>query len=319
MESFRLRPFKQGDEFSINEKFNLVFGLERTLEEWYWKFQPEKDGCGIMLSVDEKDDIVAQYAAIKMPVQIDDSLYHAGQPVDVFCLRFGGTIQQLIYVKTVREFFRCYGKPNQFPLLFGFPSKRHLRLGRLKLGYGEPVPVLVWRKPIGRKSSMFRNIGSVQSSCDASMIDRLWQRSVHRYPVSVIRNGDWVKRRYFERPDNNYLHLSLSKNDELHAWSVLQVSNDVARFVDLLWDGEDPQDLIDLEQEMENQARLRGVKNFEMWLSGDKSAEEIFANIGWVGREHPQLEMVARSFHPEIESNHFLNNFYLTLGGSDLV
>jgi len=70
---------------------------------------------------------------------------------------------------------------------------------------------------------------------------------------------------------------------------------------------------------MENQSRLLGTKNFEMWLAGDKRAEETFANIGWVRREHPQLEMVARSFHPEIDANHFLRNLYFTMGDSDLV
>jgi len=41
MSEFIIRPYQKGDEIAINNTFNQVFGTDRSIEEWYWKKQPE--------------------------------------------------------------------------------------------------------------------------------------------------------------------------------------------------------------------------------------------------------------------------------------
>ena len=44
------RPFRVGDEEAVNRGFNEVFRLERSMDEWSWKFPAEPDGRLIMLA-----------------------------------------------------------------------------------------------------------------------------------------------------------------------------------------------------------------------------------------------------------------------------
>jgi hypothetical protein len=34
--ALQIRPYREGDESRINEAFNEVFGLRRSLAEWSW-------------------------------------------------------------------------------------------------------------------------------------------------------------------------------------------------------------------------------------------------------------------------------------------
>ena len=52
------RPYRAGDEVAINDGFNRVFGLQRSLAEWWWKFAPDTTAPWIMLAFDEEGRIV---------------------------------------------------------------------------------------------------------------------------------------------------------------------------------------------------------------------------------------------------------------------
>ncbi|MCH7519247.1 MAG: hypothetical protein IH964_09490, partial [Candidatus Dadabacteria bacterium] len=54
-QSYIIRPYKKGDESSVNKGFNEVFQLKRSIEEWHWKYNPEHNGSSIMVAVDEKN------------------------------------------------------------------------------------------------------------------------------------------------------------------------------------------------------------------------------------------------------------------------
>ena len=146
--TFRLRPYRDGDGASINQGFNETFGHARSLEEWRWKFQPEAGGCSIVLAVDASDRVVAHFAVMRVAVQVDGRVRRAGYSVDAYCLKQPGARQERVYVKTVREFYRQYGTLEELAFLFGFPGERHMRFGRLRLQFADPVLVPVWRRSV---------------------------------------------------------------------------------------------------------------------------------------------------------------------------
>ena len=317
--AFRFRAYQPGDEVSINHHFNAVFELHRPLSEWGWKFQPEQDGCTILLGVNAKDEIIAQYAVIQTRMQMDGLVFRAGQPVDVFCLRQDGATQRRVYPKMVHEFFQRYGNPEHLPLLFGFPGKRALRLGQLKLGYGEPVPIRFWQREVTRRRLIWKK-RSPQGAPNLDAFERLWQRAAGRYAVSTIRDARWLKQRYLDRPNNPYVHICIPHEQDVQAWAVLRFEKNTAHWVDLVWDGSDSNVLRRLEERCVESARLAGASQMEMWLSGDAEAEAIFAGQGWQCLEHPlQLQLVARSFDPQIDAAHLIQHAYLTMGNADLV
>ena len=319
MEEFQLRPYREGDEHSINKGFNQVFGLQRTLEEWRWKFQPDVDGCRIMVAVDSEDKVVAHFSAILIRALVDGRILQGGQSVDVFCLRRPDAIRQKVYLKTVQEFYRRYGAPDRLAFLFGFPGERHLKLGQLRLQYSTPMPVPMWQRSVAARRVWWPRY-EVRNGFDSAAMDQLWRRSANRYPVCVVRESEWVERRYLSRPNNKYSHLTVWRKGLMQAWAVFQIARDAAQWIDLVWDGREPQALITLDNEIARIARSKGAKGVEMWLSGDEPVANILRSSGWERVEHPQqLHMTSVLFDSTLDRADLIRRFYLTMGDSDLV
>jgi hypothetical protein len=313
-----LRPYRDGDGASINQGFNETFGHARSLEEWSWKFQPEAGGCSMVLAVDASDRVVAQFAVMRVAVQVDGRLRRAGYTVDAYCLKQPGARQERVYFKTVREFYRRYGTLDELAFLFGFPGERHMRLGRLRLQFADPVLVPVWRRS-ARARRLWWPRYRVEARGDEAVIDALWTRAARRYPVSAVRDGAWAKRRYFSRPGNRYRHLTLWRRGVIHAWAVLDTAQDIGRWIDLVWDGDDPQALVALDEAVARAAAAAGAATLEVWLAGDEAAAAVLRARGWRLGHHPaQLQMTVVSFDPDLDGADLLRRFYVTMGDSDL-
>lgn len=317
MTDYTIRPYIKGDEVDINNKFNEVFGLNRSIEEWHWKFRPENSGSEIMVAVDENDHVFAHYAATLVDITVDGEVYRCGQPVDVYSVKQQGSVQHRLYLKTVKEFFKTFGAEDKIQLLFGFPSARVLKLGQIKLDYGDPVPVIVGNREIKKRRRIFKKIPK-NYDCDLDAIEELWHRCSHRYPVSVVRNADYIKKRYLNRPDNRYFYLTIKEGKETKVFSIFEYNRHVIKWIDLIWDGNNAEHLISMDDKIKEVTRLAGVAGNEMWIANDAETKEILIKRGWQFSPHHDLFLVAMSFHSELSSNQFINELYFTLGDSDL-
>jgi hypothetical protein len=317
-EEFIIRPYNKGDEASINHNFNRVFNLNRPIEEWNWKFDPDGYGSCIMIAVDENNKVFAHYAATLVDIRVNGQVYKCGQPVDVYSVKQTGSVQSRLYIKTVREFFKAFGAKDKIQLLFGFPSARVLKLGQIKLDYGEPVPVVVGRKKVKHRRFFFKRIPKF-SHCNQDAVEELWKRSCHRYPVSVVRDASYIKKRYLDRPHNKYFYLTIEDGEELRVFSVFEYNKSAIKWIDLIWDGCYIENLIAMDKLVEKVTRLAGVGYNEMWIANDQEAKDIFIKRGWTFTLHDDLFLVAMSFNPELKSNRFIKDFYFTMGDSDLV
>jgi hypothetical protein len=317
------RPYRAGDEVEINIGFNRVFGLNRSLGEWRWKYPAEPEGRWIMLALGSNGEVVGHYGAVPVRLKVDGCEVRAGQPSDVFTRREArhGLAAARTYIATVEAFFAQYGSPERLAVLYGFPGERALRLGLARLGYDQMPPQLVpvWRRSVGRRGWPLGRY-RVRVGFDPAAVDALWERSSERYPVSAVRNAAWVSRRFLGRPGVEYVHLTAWCGNCIVALAVLRMVGDVASWAELVWDGEDPRALAALDRAVVKLTRVAGGRSAEMWLGGDEAAEAAFTHLGWErGTHSANLVMVARSFHPEINVTGFAGRFYLTMSDADLV
>ncbi len=323
MDDERYRPYREGDEAQINEGFNEVFGLSRSLEEWRWKYQNEPEGRWIMLTVDARDRVVAHYGAVPVRLRVDSLDVRAGQIGDVFTrpeVRHGLAAAR-IYITMVQTFFARFGAPDRLAVLYGFPGERALRLGLARLGYDQmpPQPVPVWQRSVVRRGRWFSG-HSVRAGVDAVATNALWDVARERYPVATVRNAAWLLRRFCDRPGVKYVHLVARWRGHVAAVAVLRLAGERASWAELVWDGDDPRAIWALDRAVAGLARAAGSRTVEMWLGGDAAAERTFEDLGWSRGTHPHgLVMVARSFHPEINVAGFAGRFYLTMSDADLV
>jgi hypothetical protein len=317
------RPYRPGDEIQINDGFNRVFGLNRSLEEWRWKFPELPEGRWIMLAFDAQGSLLAHYGAVPVRLQVAGLTVRAGQPVDSFSLPEGrrGLGAAHTFQRTVEAFFSEFGGPDKLALLFGFPGEKHLRLGMRRLGYEQltPQPMIVWRRGVGRRGPRFTG-HTVRFDPDGGAVDALWARARARYRVAVERDAAWFGRRFLGRPGVDYLRIAAYQKGRPAALAIARVVGATVYLADLVWDGCSDRALTALDVAIDNLARLRGAVSIEMWLCGDRAAEERFTELGWKCSTHPAgLALVARSFHPGIDVTSFPGAFYLTMGDADLV
>jgi len=218
--AFDLRPYRAGDEASINEGFNDVFGLQRPVEEWMWKFRPDADGCRVFIAASDAQ-VVAHFAAQRVVVQVDGRSFMAGHTVDAYCRPLPDARRERLYIRTAEAFYQRYGAPGDLDFLFGFPGERHMRLGRLLLKFAEPVIVPVWRRRADhRQRSPWWTRYRVETGSHQALED-LWLRAKDRYPVAVVRDRARAHRRYDDHPSRRYVHLTVVRGGITHAWAVV--------------------------------------------------------------------------------------------------
>lgn len=322
-----IRPFEPGDEQAVNNGFNQTFRLERSLDEWAWKFPPQPDGRLIMLAEIE-DALVAHYSGMPVRFTIDGREWSGAQIVDVFSTRAArrGFTRKGVWVRTVEEFFSTFGDSGRANLLYGFPSPRPLRLGVLQLGYDsvEPQPITyLSRIPGEASSSRRRHLYRAELASDwEPRLDVLWQRVRGSYPVAVVRDADRALHRFAGHPTVHYHRFLVFPRFGRTpvGFVVFRSDEGRCRWVDLLWDHRHPGALELINHLSAGLAVQTGAEIEELWLNGDPAGQERLEARGFRPSEVPgQLVMVARAFDDEVDLAALDGRVYLTMADADLV
>ncbi len=323
----RMRPFCPGDEGAVNDGFNQAFSLERSMDEWAWKFPPQQEGRLIMLAEIESD-LLAHYAGVPVRFSIDEREWTAAQIVDVFSTRAArrGFTRKGVWVRTVEAFFETFGRSGRASLLYGFPSPRPLRLGVLQLGYDavEPQPIVyLSRLPGEASSSRWRHLFRAELAADwEPRLDDLWRRVRRSYPVAAVRDADRALHRFAGHPTVHYHRFLIFPRFGRApvAFVVFRTDEGRCRWVDLLWDHRHPGALELINHLSINLAAQTGAEIEELWLNGDSVGQKLIEGRGFARSEVPgQLVMVARAFDPDLDVTALDGRVYLTMADADLV
>lgn len=321
------RPFEPGDEAAVNDGFKRVFGRQRSLDEWSWKFPPEPGGRPIMLAL-RGEELLAHYAGAPVRFLVDGRVWPAAQNVDVYSTpaaraRFS---RRGLWVETAERFFAAFSASGRYPLLFGFPGRRSLRLGTLRLGYDAlpPQPVLLLRRAVGSPPRGWRQrLYRAELARDwEPRLDPLWERARAAYPVAVVRDAERALRRLAGHPQVRYHRfLVLPRlSTEAVAYVAFRSDGGVCRWVELVWDHGHPGALELVGHLASEVAGSTGASHEELWLNGDPEGLERLSRQGFAVSDEPNgLSMVARSFAPKLDVRALDGRVYLTMADADLV
>ena len=321
------RPFRPGDERVINDTFNEVFGTERPLEEWLWKFPWSPAGRSILLAF-AGEELLAHYAGIPVAFQVDGRVVDAAQIVDVFSTRAARRrfARKGVWVRTVERFFELFGEGGRHPLLFGFPGRRALRLGVLQLGYDAMAPqpiVQLARGPAAVRRSGRRWPYRAEPGRDwEPRLDRLWRRVRRDYPVAAVRDARRCLVRLAGRPGVRYHRFVILPrlSSEVVGFVAFRCDGGVCRWVDLVWDHDHPGAVETAAHLSAVLARRHGFEREELWLNGDPAGAALLERLGFVREPQPDgLVMVARSFDESLDVRAMEGRVYLTMADADLV
>ena len=331
VEPLVVRAYRPGDEEKINTGFNRAFGLKRTLQQWREKFGENGSHASIVVAVDEIGNVVAHCAALKTRFNVAGCEIVCGQAVDSYCLPEARIIEPAVFQRCMSSFYEIFCGNAGLPLLFGFPGKRHLRLGNLKLGYETGRCVEYYCKS-PRVSRIWFPRFKVGAHFDREAMDDLWKRCVKRYDYAVVRDSQRLIERYafgsLQSPSrfepcssSGYFLLTVVQGKrKVEAWLVYRIDGKRMKIIDFLWDGRDERSVREVLLQTANVAVHRDCELMEIWLNGDEKLAKVMTSSGWIERENPE-KLMASAVSPQgsVDARNILAGFYYTWGDSDLV
>lgn len=333
-----MRHARREDGPAINASFNRVFGLARQIDDWHWSYCDSSKTPSAVIAVDESGTVCAHYGARPLRVLLDGVKLPGAHVGDVFALHRSDVTGARVFVNVGREFFNRYSQPDRFPVLFGFPGDRSMRLGRAKLDYGRPHPLRVMRLPVNaasiggsplarirrwiqRRTRSFMQTSSMSHQQPSPReLDDLWERSHGRHSASVIRDAQYIDWRYRRRPGVCYEEFRVDRDGLLTAWAVARQMDGLYQWIDIVWDGGHVGDLLELTQKLRRRATELGLASVDFWNHGDDQLCEQLSGLGWSTVPHPlNLHLTMRFAGlpgvPESDSSRFV----VTAGDTDLV
>ena len=327
MEALEIRLYAPGDEVAINNGFNRIFGKNRSLEEWAWKYGAGSPPLPIVAAWDGHA-LVAHNGGIAADFQVDGRRIKALQGADTLSLAAAERRPEWRDTwQAVMDYFAEIAAVDfGVSLLFGFTGGRavsHMvRRARWDSVAPRQIPLYVRRqRPVGRSlASRFfkaRLIGD-----DEPALDRLWDRAARRYPVAVVRDAEHARRRLGGHPSVLYHRwlITTRLSSSPAAFVAFRSDGGVVRWVDLVWDGR-PGALELVDHLSRGLVEQTGAGSEELWLDGDEEAAGWLEVFGFEGGPDPSgVARVTRFLDEALDAESFApERYYTTMADADLL
>ncbi|WP_028323415.1 methyltransferase domain-containing protein [Desulfatirhabdium butyrativorans] len=246
-----IRTYRDGDEERILPMFREIFGVDRSLAHWQWKFRDNPFGGGaISLAEDAQGRLAAHFCGYAVPMA-ETSVprrhfitYQGGDTMTHPAFRGAGIGKDSALARTARCFYTafCEGKT---PFIYGFNTGIIRKLGERFLGYeylpevpyhvleiGRLAACSVWERFLWRIRGF--SVERVTRITDAYSL--FFDRVSRHYGLLVERDDRYLRWRYLECPDGVHRVYALRRWGKLVGWGVFRRKGDVLAWGDALFD-----------------------------------------------------------------------------------
>ncbi len=247
-----LRPYRSGDEDHILPMFQEVFGTDRTMAHWKWKYSRNPFGNHrIALAVTEDGDIAAHFCGYGVPfysslekkkeiisLQGADTMTHPR-------FRQMGLGTTAVLTRVATYFFNKFCV-DRMPFMYGYNTGHIKKFGERFLGYRylSPIPYHVLdveaarpgRVLLGRFSRRLPGITVRRVRQMEPGFNRLFLRACGDYGFLVKKDADYLKWRYLDCPDGAHQFFAVRCFGRLVGWSVFKTREDVLIWGDALFE-----------------------------------------------------------------------------------
>ena len=319
---FTFRPYKVGDEDMLQAGFLASFPTYRKMEVWRWIYTESPHGALIMLGLTDKEELAAQYACTIHSAICAGQTISIGHIRDVFSMpAYRSGARKGVFVQTYLAFLAAWTGAEQLQMLYGFPSQRPYRLGRLVMQYLPFSDVAYYFYRMPQLPPQYQALGIIQSPerCGEEF-DRLWNARAHQYSFAVCRTAKFLNWRFIDNPDKKYWIWAFSAflSPDILGYVVLTANNAQVQLVDFCFP-EEQQLAISFWLQVLDILRWKGVKSIETWCAMSQSSHHFFQTAGFKQLQHTDTIIpVFRSFYSDLDETWVDKNFHYTMADSDL-
>ncbi len=322
---FLFRPYRDEDEQNVLDLWEVAFGRKMPVEVWRWKFHNNPFGRQMMLCINDDGLPIAMYAGIPFSGNWNGQEIRMTQLIDNMShpeYRHATSGRKGLFIQTAEHFFDIYGGLHASVFHYGFPGKKHFRLGNLFLQYrmvaeGGVYLVADLRK---LKNRLLPVLGSVNNLSDATEdFNQLREAASPYYPFSVKRNRQFIQWRFFEHPVHKYrIYAYKNIKGKMLAYAVLSFKDNTATIVDV-FALPSKTSLLALFLKIRKKLLSVGILTVQVWLPKKHFITDYLIQIGFEVKEEP-LGIIpgGRSFDKTLDIDFAVKNIYYTMGDGDL-
>jgi GNAT superfamily N-acetyltransferase len=307
-----IRLYKPGDEAGIAKLFKEVFGREMSLDEWAWKYC-ERGKVYASVAKDETGNIVAHYGGMPKRMILNGR--------EVSGLAIGDVMIHPKYrsfrlFKKIASMVPDEAEKDGFILGYGFPTQRALQLPE-KLGLYEKVEdVFEATKAVGFANDIKRFTYKLfPLSFDDDRIGILWESVKDTLGLSVVRDSEYLERRYKRHPLFHYELWGLRKRlgSKLQGLAVLKREEGRMRIIDFVC----PLPLLDvLIRKIENYASSAGTNELILWIP--EYLKDRMVGMGFAVR-NAETSIPRTTHEGGLTKNEIAGRFFYTMGDTDFL
>jgi hypothetical protein len=326
--SIRIGPYEPGDEQAILACFNKVFGVDRSLEHWHWKFRDCPFGLHCYLGKTPTGQVVSQFTGIPTP-------YKVGSETFTFCQMLDSMVdpdfrkglkKPGLFASTVYDYVDRYGHEHEEAIMYGLPNPQAFRIGRRLLGYSFIHDIITLHKPAERfEAAGAAGPGGItveKVSRFGPAADELWAACAPEIEVGLIKDAKYLDWRYADCPDADYATLVARGADGRARGLAVARSNYLgtsdAVLCDWLVPADDPDAGQALLAAVESDALRIGAAGLHVLFAEYDPQYRRLCEQGYEPRK-TQFIQVARSYTPKVPLGLLQERWIYTLGDYDLV
>lgn len=326
---FVTRAFREGDEAAILDLFARSFPhAPRTRESFDWKYHRNPSGNEqISVTFDEEGQLVGHYAGYPMVFVDRGETFVAQQIGDTMtsaAVRHVGRGPSSILGRTASHFYSefCEGKVG-FNYGFNVSNIQKFSMRFLRSDRVEPVPYRVRDllrnplRPLSRAERWARGYRVERVQSVGPEWDEFFARVAPDFEFLSRRDSRYVRWRYLECPDTDYVVMTVRQWNRLAGWSVFRVRDGVLLWGDALFDYR----VHDAAEVLLRQAVTDlGVERIAAWFPPrPRWFDRLLGDLKFVSEPEPQdLSLMCVPFVQKDAVERIRAALYYTMGDSDL-
>lgn len=323
--SYTIREYAEGDLPSLIDTYNLVFGTERSADEWRYTHERNPAGLRLFVAVTDEGQAVCQYAARPYRHWMEGRERTFAEIIDSFVHpeHRSGLKSPGIFVRTALPFFPAYGsaEPPGDVVHYGWPVEKAYRIGQLYLHYNVYRSQTVLAREVGPGPSDLPAGVRVLERFDAK-VDALYRACRDGWGSSTIRDTAFLNWRFVDNPLNRYTVLAVEEGDALLGYAVYRADDwltpGTGVIADWLVRDDRPEVAEALRDALFARARTDGKAALGLFLPEWSEWFERFQTWGFGVWPTPYF-MVGRTFDPNHSLWWLRDHWWYTLADSDLV
>ncbi len=269
-----VRPYRKGDEYQINELYNLVFSRNRAINEWGWEYMENPIHESFIYVLEDNNKIIAHFSLLPILLRYEGRAILSGKTENTMMHpEYRGRGLYKIFEK------KCIQEAHRRGIILPWVTLSAATKTHIRAGYTPVAPIvnyvkitdyytlkktffnklnkkiknkfisetsslfvssvfsLLMRKKMKKQSILPQNLSIREITEFDSRFDGFWENNHKYYGITIDRNSRYLNWRFARNPCLSYEVFILETSDyKILGYLILHAKKNVGYIDDIVVD-----------------------------------------------------------------------------------